>query len=111
MGRRCAAAAAANGQTACLTRYAGTRVNSFQPTVQPIDCTVGGGVADRDRPSATSIETTTAIRAAIGIARLAYIMRVTSELLVVARAACGLCLKDTCMDERDDCERVGADLQ
>ena len=38
-------------------------------------------------------------------------MRVTSELLVVARAACGLCLKDTCMDERDDCERVGADLQ
>ena len=38
-------------------------------------------------------------------------MRVTSELLVVARAACELCLKDTCMDERDDCERLGADLQ
>ena len=67
--------------------------------------------ADRDRPSATSIKPTTAFRAAIGTARLAYIMRVTSELLVVARAACGLCLKDTCMDERDDCERVGADLQ
>jgi len=58
--------------------------------------------ADPDRPSATSIETTTGIRAAIGTARLAYIMRVTSELLVVARAACGLCLKDTYMDERDD---------
>ena len=67
--------------------------------------------ADRDLPSATSIKPTTAFRAAIGTARLAYIMRVTSELLVVARAACGLCLKDTCMDERDDCERVGADLQ
>ena len=67
--------------------------------------------ADRDRPSATSIKPTTAFRAAIGTAPLAYIMRVTSELLVVARAACGLCLKDTCMDERDDCERVGADLQ
>lgn len=58
--------------------------------------------ADRDLPSATSIKPTTAFRAAIGTARLAYIMRVTSELLVVARAACGLCLKDTCMDERDD---------
>ena len=58
--------------------------------------------ADPDRPSATSIETTTGIRAAIGTARLAYIMRVTSELLAVARAAYGLCLKDTCMDERDD---------
>ena len=67
--------------------------------------------ADRDLPSATSIKPTTAFRAAIGTARLAYTMRVTSELLVVARAACGLCLKDTCMDERDDCERVGADLQ
>ena len=67
--------------------------------------------ADRDLPSATSIKPTTAFRAAIGTARLAYIMRVASELLVVARAACELCLKDTCMDERDDCERVGADLQ
>ena len=40
-------------------------------------------------------------------------MRVTCGLLVVARAACGLRLieKDTCMDEQDDCERVGADIQ
>ena len=66
--------------------------------------------ADRDRPSATSIKPTTAFRAAIGTAPLAYMMRVTSELLVVARAACGLCLKDTCRDEQDDCERVGGEL-
>ena len=50
--------------------------------------------ADRDRPSATSIKPTTAFRAAIGTTLLAYIMLVTSELLVVARAACGLCLKE-----------------
>lgn len=82
-------------------------LNSFQQAVLP----EGQTRADRDLPSATSIKPTTAFRAAIGTARLAYIMRVTSELLVVARAACELCLKDTCMDERDDCERVGADLQ
>ena len=64
------------------------------------------------RPSVRDFnKPTTAFRAAIDTARLAYIMRVTSDVLVVARAACGLCLKDTCMDERDDCERVGADLQ
>ena len=49
--------------------------------------------ADRDRPSATSVEPTTAFRAAIGTTPLAYIMRVTSELLVVARAACGVTLR------------------
>ena len=59
----------------------------------------------------TSIKPTTAFRAAIRTAPLAYIMRITPELLVVPRATCGLCLKDAFMDKRDDSERVGADLQ
>ena len=67
--------------------------------------------ADRDLSSTTSIEATTAIRAATGTAPLAYIVRATSELEVEPDATCELCLKHTCRDERNDCERVGADLQ
>ena len=44
---------------------------------------------------------TIAFRAKIRTAPLSYIMRITSELLVVPRATCGVCLKDAFMDERD----------
>ena len=67
--------------------------------------------ADRDLSSTTSIEATTVIRAATGTAPLAYIMRATSELEVEPNPTCELCLKHTCRDERNDCERVGAGLQ
>ena len=66
--------------------------------------------ADRDRPSATSIETTMPFHAAIGIALLLDIMLATPELDVEPRATCKLCLKHTCIDEQDDCERVGGEL-
>ena len=66
--------------------------------------------ADRDLPRAASSEATTAFRAAACIALLVDIMRVTSELTVVPRATCELSLKHTCIDEQDDCERVGGEL-
>ena len=66
--------------------------------------------ADGDLPSMTSSEATTAFRAAACIALLVDIMRVTSELTVVPRATCELSLKHTCIDEQDDCERVGGEL-
>ena len=67
--------------------------------------------ADRDLQRAASSEATTAFRAAACIALLVDIMRVTSELTVVPRATCELSLKHTCIDEQDDCERVGGELQ
>ena len=48
--------------------------------------------------------------AAIGIALLLDIMLATPELDVEPRATCELCLKHTCIDEQDDCERVGGEL-
>ena len=69
-----------------------------------------GNSADRDLQRAASSEATTAFRAAACIALLVDIMRVTSELTVVPRATCELSLKHTCIDEQDDCERVGGEL-
>ena len=53
---------------------------------------------------------TTAFHATIGIALLVDTMRVTSELTVMPLATCELWMKHTSLDEQDDCERVGGEL-
>ena len=66
---------------------------------------------DRDRPSASSIKATKPFQAAIGIALLVDIIRATSDFIVEPRATCEPWVKHTCLDEQDDCERVGSELQ
>ena len=65
---------------------------------------------DRDRPSASSIKATTPFQAAIGIALLVDITRATSDFTVEPRATCEPWVNHSCLDEQDDCERVGDEL-
>ena len=65
---------------------------------------------DCDRPSASSIKATTPFQAAIGIALLVDIIRATSDFTVEPRATFEPWVKHTCLDEQDDCERVGGEL-